>query len=104
MASKRTLKPIELNLDEPGKDLSRLFAASLASAPYIHPAQLVALDRLLDNPYPPRLLMREETLEDLAEVIAGQGFQGVLVARPHPARRGYYQLAAGHRRREAARL
>jgi len=36
-------------------------------------------------------------------VIRAQGFQGVLVARPAPDRSGYYQLTAGHRRREAAK-
>ena len=44
MASKRTLKPVDLNFDEPGKDLSRLFAASLASEPEVHQAQMVAVD------------------------------------------------------------
>jgi ParB/RepB/Spo0J family partition protein len=36
-------------------------------------------------------------------VIRAQGFQGVLVARTVPDRNGFYQLTAGHRRREAAR-
>jgi ParB/RepB/Spo0J family partition protein len=36
-------------------------------------------------------------------VIRAQGVQGVLVARPAPDRSGFYQLTAGHRRREAAK-
>ena len=30
MSGKRTLKPVDLDLDEPGKDMSRLFASSLS--------------------------------------------------------------------------
>src|SRR2546430_7296212 len=63
----------------------------------------IALERLLDNPYQPRVSMEEEGLQQLAETIAAHGFQGVLVARPHPQQAGFYQLTAGHRRREAAK-
>ncbi len=101
--SKRALKPVELNLDEPGKDLSHLFTSSLSHLPDVRQATTLPVDRLLDNPYQPRTHMQEESLNELARVIGGQGFQGVLVARPHPERKGYYQLAAGHRRREASR-
>jgi ParB family chromosome partitioning protein len=66
-------------------------------------AQQIALERLLDNPYQPRVSMEEEGLQQLAETIAAHGFQGVLVARPHPRQAGSYQLTAGHRRREAAK-
>ncbi|HLZ59623.1 MAG TPA: ParB/RepB/Spo0J family partition protein [Ktedonosporobacter sp.] len=66
--------------------------------------RLLAIDFLQDNPYQPRLSMEDESLFQLAETIESQGFQGVLEARPHPEQSGTYQLTAGHRRREAARL
>lgn len=84
-------------------DMSDMFADSVATDFDIQAARKIALDSLLDNPYQPRFEMREEGLEDLSHVIASQGFQGVLVARPHPSEPAYYQLTAGHRRREAAR-
>ena len=104
--SKKSLKPVDLDLDEPGKDLSRLFASSLAGTPDIRQATNIPVERLLDNPYQPRTgrNIDMEALNELADVIRAQGFQGVLAARPHPDIRGHYQLTAGHRRREAARL
>lgn len=101
--SKRALRPVDLDLDAPSKDLSRLFASSLSSATDIRHAVMVPLDRLLDSPYQPRTRMSDESLDELAGVIRAQGFQGVLAARPHPERGGMYQLTAGHRRREASK-
>ena len=66
-------------------------------------AQQIAIEVLFDNPYQPRAAMDEQSLQQLTETIASHGFQGVLVARPHPQRPGTYQITAGHRRREAAR-
>ncbi len=83
--------------------LSKLFAASTARESEMQRATMIELDRLTDNPFQPRLDMNEQALEELAQVMKSQGFQGVLVARPAPEREGYYQLTAGHRRREAAR-
>ncbi|GHO78793.1 hypothetical protein KSD_65640 [Ktedonobacter sp. SOSP1-85] len=65
--------------------------------------QQIDIDLLFDNPFQPRVAMEEESLQQLSETIASHGFQGVLVARPHPQRPGTYQLTAGHRRREAAK-
>ncbi|HLZ60814.1 MAG TPA: ParB/RepB/Spo0J family partition protein [Ktedonosporobacter sp.] len=66
--------------------------------------ELIAIDLLHDNPYQSRGSMDEDHLLQLAETIASQGFQGVLIARPHPQISGSYQLTAGHRRRDAALL
>lgn len=66
--------------------------------------QPLAVIDLLDNPYQPRSVFREESLQELAQTIQTQGFQGVLVARPHPDQPSKYQISVGHRRREAARL
>jgi ParB/RepB/Spo0J family partition protein len=69
------------------------------------PVQSTPLERLLDNPYQPREeIAIDDELRELAASIKANGFQGVLTARPAPDREGYYQLAYGHRRREAARL
>lgn len=65
--------------------------------------QMLALEVLLDNPYQPRSAVDEEGLQQLTLTIQDQGFQGVLVARPHPMQPEAYQLTAGHRRRDAAR-
>lgn len=83
-------------------DMSEMFVASVATETEVETARKIPIDHLLDNPYQPRIEMQEEALNELAQVIGLQGFQGVLVARPHPHEAGYYQLTAGHRRREAA--
>lgn len=101
--AKKSLKPVELDLDSPGSDLSRLFASSLSATPDVRRAISVSLERLSDNPYQPRTRVDEEALNELATVIKEHGFQGVLVAREDPEQRGFYQITAGHRRREAAK-
>ena len=83
-----------------GTDLSGLFAASVSA---VQQAVPVKIEYLADNPYQPRRLVDPAGLEELAQVIRTQGFQGVLVARPYADKPGWYQLTAGHRRREAAR-
>lgn len=90
-------------MDSPKLDMSEMFAASVATDTEVQTARKISIDLLLDNPYQPRLLMQEEALNELTQVIERQGFQGVLVARPHSTVEGYYELTAGHRRREAAR-
>jgi ParB/RepB/Spo0J family partition protein len=65
--------------------------------------QMLPLEALLDNPYQPRSAIDEEGLQQLTLTIQDQGFQGVLVARPHPTQPEAYQITAGHRRRDAAR-
>ncbi len=70
----------------------------------VEQAQRIEINRLKDNPYQPRLSIEDRGVQELAQVIRSQGFQGVLVARPHPQQEGLYQLTAGHRRREASKL
>ena len=86
-----------------GTDLSGLFAQSVTTATEMQQAVMLRVDRLLNNPYQPRAEISDDSIEELAGVIRAQGFQGVLVARPAPERSGFYQLTAGHRRREAAK-
>jgi ParB family chromosome partitioning protein len=97
------VKPDFSRSNERKLDMSDMFADSVATDFDVQTARKIALDDLLDNPYQPRFHIREEPLDELAQVIMSQGFQGVLVARPHPAEAGRYQLTAGHRRRDAAR-
>src|SRR5689334_3725212 len=87
----------------PTTNLSGLFAQSVATATDMQQATMLPIHHLLSNPYQPRQELFDDSLDELASVIRTQGFQGVLIARPAPDRNGYYQLTAGHRRREAAR-
>jgi ParB family chromosome partitioning protein len=84
-------------------NLSGMFAASVANESEMQQAVMVKIDRLLNNPYQLRIETRDDSIDELAQVIRAQGFQGVLIARPDAANRGSYQLTAGHRRREAAK-
>jgi ParB family chromosome partitioning protein len=99
-------KPINLDfLQGSGghTDLSGLFASAVATESDMRQAIPVSIEKLLNNPYQPRNPSRDDNLDELAGVIKSQGFQGVLVARPDGANKGFYQLTAGHRRREAAK-
>jgi ParB family chromosome partitioning protein len=104
--TKKLKPPIDLGfLQEQAErtDLSGMFASSVSTESDMQQAQMVKIERLLNNPYQPRLEIHEEGIDELAQVIKAQGFQGVLVGRPDPVNKGFYQLTAGHRRREAAR-
>lgn len=107
MARKPKTAAIDLGFlrgDGQRTDLSGMFAQSVASESEMQHATLVPLERLGDNPYQPRAEVSSEGIEELASVIRSQGFQGVLIARPHPRQDGSYQITAGHRRRDAARM
>jgi ParB family transcriptional regulator, chromosome partitioning protein len=66
----------------------------------------IEIGKLLDNPY--QYLARPEldpdTLKELADSIRENGFYGSLVARPKPGNKAVYEIAYGHRRREASKL
>jgi ParB family chromosome partitioning protein len=64
----------------------------------------VSIDLIGDSPFQSREEMNEEEFAELVHSIRQEGFSGVLVVRPHPERKGAYQLVAGgHRRRDAAK-
>ncbi len=67
--------------------------------------QEIDIERLHDNPFQhlARPLIDEEALEDLAGSIRENGFYGALLARPRRNAAGQYEIAFGHRRRNAAR-
>jgi ParB/RepB/Spo0J family partition protein len=69
------------------------------------PSQEIELERLHDNPFQhlARPVIDEEALEELSASIKENGFYGTLLARPQRGTSGEYELAYGHRRREAAR-
>lgn len=58
------------------------------------------LDRIHDHPHNVRANLGD--LTDLAASIRAQGLLQPVTVRPHPTKKGHYQLLAGHRRRAAA--
>lgn len=107
-STKRTVKPQISSLLQAGTLKSGAFTADeLELEEQLSPEQVqsIPLERLLDNPYQPReQIAVDDELRELAASIKANGFHGVLMARPALDREGYFQLAYGHRRREAARL
>ena len=107
-STKRSVKPQISSLLQAGTLKSGAFTADELEAEEqfaLESVHSTPLERLLDNPYQLRgEIAVDEELHELAASIRANGFQGVLTARPAPEREGYFQLAYGHRRREAARL
>jgi ParB family chromosome partitioning protein len=83
--------------------LGRGLAALLgeASAP-VQPRTSLQVTALEPGPFQPRTNMDPEQLRDLTESIRRQGVLQPLLARPHPAKPGAYQIIAGERRWRAA--
>lgn len=48
--------------------------------------------------------LKQETLTELAENIAHNGFTSVILVRPHPDKSSSYEIGHGHRRLEALKL
>ncbi|NWJ47983.1 MAG: ParB/RepB/Spo0J family partition protein [Chloroflexi bacterium] len=69
------------------------------------PVQEISLDRLHDNPFQElaRPIIDETALQELVNSIRQNGFYGALLARQKRGAGDEYELAYGHRRREAAR-
>jgi ParB family chromosome partitioning protein len=107
-STKRSVKPQISSLLQAGTLKSGAFTADeleLEEQLSQEQIQSIPLERLLDNPYQPREEVAiDDELRELAASIKANGFQGVLAARPALGREGYFELAYGHRRREAARL
>src|SRR5690606_27225755 len=67
----------------------------------------IPVDLLQRGQYQPRVDMRQESLEDLANSIRSQGVVQPIVARPLPAAGGgsqRYEIVAGERRWRAAQM
>jgi ParB/RepB/Spo0J family partition protein len=107
-STKRSVKPQISSLLQAGTLKSGAFtAAELESEEQLLQEQIqsIPLEHLIDNPYQPREEVAiDDEMRELAASIKVNGFQGVLTARPALDRDGYFELAYGHRRREAARL
>lgn len=69
------------------------------------PVRDIAIGQLLDNPFQhlARPELDEAALEELANSIRQNGFYGALLARRKRGTSDRYELAYGHRRREAAK-
>jgi ParB/RepB/Spo0J family partition protein len=106
--TKRSVRPQISSLLQAGTLKSGAFTAGeleLEEQFASEQVQSIPLERLVDNPYQPREeVVVDDELRELAVSIKANGFQGVLTARPALGQDGYFQLAYGHRRREAAKL
>jgi ParB family chromosome partitioning protein len=88
-----------------GRGLDALLgmANSLADSPGVDGSLcMLAVEQLVRSPYQPRLNIRQDSLEALAESIRSQGVVQPLVVRPLAAQR--YEIVAGERRWRAAQL
>lgn len=64
----------------------------------------LSLKELENNPWQTREIFPRDKLEGLADSIKELGVIGPVVARPHPKKKGVFQLAVGAMRTEASRL
>lgn len=87
-----------------GRGLAALFgdAVPAAAAPDAAPRATLPLASLEPGPFQPRVAMDPGRLEELAASIKQQGVLQPILARPHPAAPGRYQIIAGERRWRAA--
>ncbi len=63
----------------------------------------VEIELLDDSPFQPRLRLSHNKLASLVDSMNAQGQIQAAEARPHPTRRGRYQLSVGHRRKAAVK-
>ena len=66
--------------------------------------QQIDLKLLIPTPDNPRFTAEPEALKSLAESIKANGVFQPAVVRPHPTRKGHFDLRCGHRRLVAAKL
>jgi ParB family chromosome partitioning protein len=64
----------------------------------------IPLDAITPNPHQPRVSMDPAALRDLANSIKHSGILQPIIVKPLPGEPSRYQLVAGHRRTEAAKL
>jgi ParB family chromosome partitioning protein len=82
-----------------GRGLAALLGESAAP---VAPRTSLPVTALEPGPFQPRTNIDPEQLRDLTESIRQQGVLQPLLARPHPANEGAYQIIAGERRWRAA--
>ncbi len=88
-----------------GEDTANPFREELERASQDLPIQEIEIQNLHDNPFQhlARPTLDEDGLDELASSIRANGFYGALLARHKRGGPNQYELAYGHRRREAAR-
>jgi len=64
----------------------------------------IELERIEPNPWQPRRNFPEASLLELGESIAMEGLQQAIGLRPHPTKKGIFQIIWGERRVRASRL
>lgn len=57
------------------------------------------IDQIEDNPFQPRQRIHQARLQGMVNSLNNEGQLHSALARPHPTRKGHYQLAIGHRRK-----
>jgi ParB family transcriptional regulator, chromosome partitioning protein len=82
-----------------GRGLAALLGGPSGPA---QPRTSLAVGALEPGPFQPRTAMDPEQLKDLTESIRQQGVLQPLLARPHPAKPGQFQIIAGERRWRAS--
>ena len=93
---------------EPGPRLGRGLAALLGDAASMtgrndgEGPRTLPIEALEPGPYQPRGPIAAESLRELTDSIRARGILQPLLARPHPAAPGRYQIIAGERRWRAA--
>ena len=86
-----------------GRGLAALLGEAAApSGPDAAGIRTVPIEALEPGPYQPRRPIDPATLDELVTSIRSHGILQPLLARPHPAGSGRYQLVAGERRWRAA--
>lgn len=89
-------------------NLTSLFVQQLEEEAKDLPITEIEIEKLHDNPYQHLARIGKldpDSLQELADSIKQSGFYSTLLARPKPGSNGRsYELAFGHRRREAAKL
>lgn len=86
-----------------GRGLAALFGdASPGAGSDATPRATLPLASLEPGPFQPRVSMDPGRLQELAASIKQQGVLQPILARPHPANPGRYQIIAGERRWRAA--
>lgn len=97
-----------MSAKDTGPRLGRGLAALLGDAASAHTGEegvrSLPIEHLEPGPYQPRHPIDPASLRELADSIRARGILQPLLARPHPAAPGRYQIIAGERRWRAAQL
>lgn len=87
-----------------GRGLAALLGDAAASTADHEGVRAISIERLEPGPYQPREPVDPQSLEDLAASIRARGILQPILARPHPAAPGRFQIVAGERRWRAAQM